>query len=67
MPTLALGPSTGLPASVSVPLSAGISPASMRSSVDLLEPDCPRMVTNSPACTVSVTSRSTGLGACFRR
>ena len=65
MPALALGPQTGLPARVSVPLSGGISPASMRSSVDLPEPDCPRMVTNSPACTVSDTSRSTGVGRLF--
>ena len=42
---------------------AGVSPATMLSSVDLPQPEWPMIETNSPLRTVSDTSRSTSVPA----
>ncbi|MNL64263.1 hypothetical protein D3C87_1884630 [compost metagenome] len=60
MPRSAPGPATGWPSSSTRPPEGVSSPATMRSSVDLPQPEGPRMVTKS----LSRTSKSTGSSAC---
>ena len=59
MPRSAPGPVTALPSSRMRPVVGVSSPATMRSSVDLPQPDGPRMVTKS----LSATARSVGSSA----
>ena len=64
MPTLRFHgttPVTSLPPTSSSPAWCRAKPAMRRSSVDLPEPEGPRMAKNSPGSTVSVMSRSTGV------
>ncbi len=51
MPTSGMGSDTVRPATVTVPIVAGLRPATMRSSVDLPQPLGPTSETNSPAPT----------------
>ena len=51
MPRSALGPVIGLPSSIRVPVVGVSSPAIIRNSVDLPQPDGPRMVTKSLSAT----------------
>ncbi len=59
MPRSAPGPVTSWPSSSTRPVVGVSSPATMRSSVDLPQPDGPRMVTKS----LSATSKSVGCKA----
>jgi hypothetical protein len=52
MPRSAPGPAMGLPSSTMLPLVGVSSPATMRSSVDLPQPEGPRMVMKSFSCTL---------------
>ena len=56
------GPVTARPSTTTRPPSGTTSPPSMPSSVDLPQPDGPMSVQNSPAPTVSETSRSASIG-----
>ncbi|MNC95879.1 hypothetical protein D3C83_130990 [compost metagenome] len=56
MPRSGPGPSTFLPSSVTVPELRDSSPARMRISVDLPQPDGPITQTNSRRCTLKLIS-----------
>ena len=62
MPTEGIGPLTTRPSTLIRPAVAGRSPAMMRSSVDLPQPDGPTTATSSPPSTLNVMSRSASTG-----
>ena len=63
MPRSTLGPVTGTPSSSTRPLVGTSSPAMMRSSVDLPQPEGPRIVMKSLSATVSDVGTSASVGA----
>ena len=63
MPRSAPGPATGAPSSSTRPVVGVSSPATMRSSVDLPQPDGPRIVMKSLSATASDTGCSATVGA----
>src|SRR2546423_1660559 len=62
MPTSDTGPATGRPATSTRPVVAGRSPATMRSRVDLPQPEGPTRATSSPRSTASAMSRNASTG-----
>ena len=63
MPRSGPGPVTGLPSSVIAPVDGWSRPAMSRSSVDLPQPDGPRMVTRSLSAIVRSVGSSARVGA----
>jgi hypothetical protein len=57
------GPAISRPSSTAPPFVAGVSPATILSSVDFPQPECPMIETNSPFSIESVMPRSTSVSA----